>query len=244
MEPKTVTSSNKERSDIMKEVLDRQNPHWEQTYADNPEMFGEGPSESAQKAAELFKNEGKINIVEIGGGQGRDTVFFARNGFQVTVLDYSEEGIKAIKEKTLGLRSSQPIIALCHDVRTPIPFADESFDACYSHMLFNMAFTTVELEFLSDGVRRVLKPGGLNVYTVRHTGDPHYRMGIHRGEDMYEVGGFIVHFFSREKVEVLAKGYEIISIEKFEEGELPRKLFIVTFRKEEYANQSGYQSSR
>jgi len=50
--------------------------------------------------------------------------------------------------------------------------------------------------------------------------------------------------FSRERVKVLAKGYEIISIEKFEEGELPRKLFIVTFRKEEYANQSGYQSSR
>ena len=163
-------------------------------------------------------------------------MFFARNSFQVTVVDYSEEGIRAIKEKTLALRSLHPIIALCHDVRNPLPFADESFDACYSHMLFNMAFTTVELEFLSGEVRRVLKPGGLNVYTVRHTGDPHYRMGIHRGEDMYEVGGFIVHFFSRERVEVLAKCYEIISIERFEEGELPRKLFIVTLRKAEYAN--------
>ena len=86
-------------------------------------------------------------------------------------------------------------------------------------------------------MRRVLKPGGLNVYTVRHTGDPHYRMGIHRGGDMYDVGGFIVHFFSREKVEVLAKGYKIINIEKFEEGELPRKLFIITLRKDGYANQ-------
>ena len=48
---------------------------------------------------------------------------------------------------------------------------------------------------------RVLKPQGLNLYTVRSTGDPHYRTGIHRGEDMWEIGGFIVHFFSKEKVE-------------------------------------------
>ena len=73
-----MTSSNKtinkESSDIMKEVLNRQNPHWQQTYANNPEMFGEEPSEPALKAAELFKNEGKINILELGGGQGRDTM--------------------------------------------------------------------------------------------------------------------------------------------------------------------------
>ena len=48
---------------------------------------------------------------------------------------------------------------------------------------------------------------------------------------MYEVGGFIVHFFSREKVEHLAKGYELISVDEFEEASLPRKLFRVTLRK-------------
>jgi hypothetical protein len=94
-----------------------------------------------------------------------------------------------------------------------------------------MALTTSELEFLSQEVRRVLRPNGLHVYTVRHTKDPHYGKGIHRGEDMYEYGGFIVHFFSRDKVERLAKGYEIVGIDEFEEGELPRKLFRVTLRK-------------
>ncbi len=49
---------------------------------------------------------------------------------------------------------------------------------------------------------------------------------------MYEIsGGFIVHFFSREKVEHLAKGFDILSIDEFEEGMLPRKLFRVTLRK-------------
>ena len=95
-----------------------------------------------------------------------------------------------------------------------------------------MALTTLQLESLSEEVRRVLKPKGLNVYTVRTTTDQHYGKGIHRGEDMYENDRFIVHFFNKEKVQRLAKGYQIISIDEFEEGELPRKLFLVTLRKE------------
>ena len=52
-----------------------------------------------------------------------------------------------------------------------------------------------------------------------------------RGEDMYKVGGFIVHSFSRGKVELLAEGYKILSVDKFEEGRLPKRLLRVTLRK-------------
>ncbi len=87
------------KNGFSKEVLDAQYSHWEKTLANSPEMFGKDPSEPAGKAAELFKRAGKINILELGGGQGRDTLFFAQNGFRVTVLDYSEEGIKTITKK-------------------------------------------------------------------------------------------------------------------------------------------------
>jgi SAM-dependent methyltransferase len=214
-----------------KKLLDGQNPHWEKTYISTPEMFGDEPSEPAKKAAEFFHKEGAAKVLELGAGQGRDTLFFAGNGFQVYALDYSEPGVITIQEKAQERGFSQSVSALRHDVRQRLPFEDESLDACYAHMLFCMALTTAELEFLSNEVRRVLKPGGICIYTVRHTSDPHYGTGIHRGEDMYEVGGFIVHFFSREKVEHLAKGYEVVEIAEFEEGQLPRKLFCVTMKK-------------
>src|SRR4030042_2890363 len=221
----------KARSSSEKEVLDAQCRHWENTFSEMPDIFGEAASDAAQEEAEGFKQEEKTKILELGAGQGRDTLFFAQNGFQVYALDYCEAGVENLTRKAQAMGLSQSITPLCHDLRTPLPFDDESFDGCYSHMLYCMALTTSELEFLSNEVRRVLRPGGLNIYTVRHINDPHYRTGIHRGEAMYEIGGFIVHFFSEAKVEHLAKGYEIVSIDTFEEGELPKKLFRVTLRK-------------
>jgi len=100
-----------------KEVLNRQNPHWERTYHEHPEMFGEEPSEPAIKAMKLFRREGKNKILELGAGQGRDTLFFARNGFQVYALDYSETGVETIREKAQAQRLAQTVTAARHDVR-------------------------------------------------------------------------------------------------------------------------------
>jgi len=228
---KEVERMGEEKSNQHKEILDQQRGYWEKALRDMPEMFGPGPSDAARKAAEFFKKGEKWKILELGGGQGRDALFFAENGFHVTVLDYCESGIVAIADKAREAGLSHSITARCQDIRNPLPFGDESFDACYSHMLYCMAFTTQELESISKEIHRILRPGGLNIYTVRHTNDPHFGKGEHRGEDMYEVNGFIVHFFSMEKVRRLAEGYEIVDVDKFEEGTLPRKLFRVTLRK-------------
>ena len=98
-------------------------------------------------------------------------------------------------------------------------------------MLYCMALSNSQIENLNNEICRILKPGGINIYTVRHTDDGDYKNGIHIGEDLYENDGFIVHFFSKEKVNKLSKGFKILSIEKFEEGTFPRKLFLVKNKK-------------
>jgi len=215
----------------MKEILDVQKEHWEKTFSEKSDFFGDEPSDPARRAAEIYSKETKKVILELGGGQGRDTLFFARRGFQVTVADYSIKGLEDIEKKASGLGLSGLIQTVLHDIRKPLPFDDEAFDACFSHMLYCMALTMEELERLSGEIWRVLRPGGINAYTVRHKGDAHFGRGTHRGEDMYEVGGFIVHFFDLEKVRRLSAGYDILGVDELEEGELPRKLFMVTMKK-------------
>ncbi len=212
-------------------ALDAQKQHWEGMLGTRPEMFGRDPSEPARRSAAEFKAAGVHGILELGGGQGRDSLFFAEGGFEVHVLDYAHAGVDIILQKAAKEGLTGRVTAAQHDVRWPLPVPSGSFDACYSHMLFCMAFTTAELETLAQEVRRALKPGGLCVFTVRNTSDPDYGRGIRRGEDLFENQGFIVHFFDRAKVERVAKGYEIIGIDEFEEGKLPRRLFRVTLRK-------------
>ena len=194
-------------------------------------MFGLEPSISAKKALNFFK-ENKINkIIELGAGLGRDSIFFAKNNLKIQALDYSSSGIEIINHKIKKDNLSNYISTKLFDVREKLPFKDNSVDACYSHMLYCMALTTKDLEKLNNEIHRILKPNGLNIYTVRHTNDGDYKNGKHIGEDLYENDGFIVHYFSEEKVNSLLNGFKNISLEKFEEGTFPRKLFFIVNEK-------------
>jgi len=121
-----------------------------------------------------------------------------------------------------------------HDVRHGLPFPDESFDAVYSHMFFTMEMTEAQISVIMAECRRVLRPDGLNLYSVRNFHDPHYGKFTHRGEDMYENPmGFVVHFFDEAKVKRLSQGYEVEWIREFDDTSPPfvKKLYEVLLRK-------------
>ena len=194
-------------------------------------MFGLEPSISAKKALNFFKEKKINNIIELGAGLGRDSIFFAKNNIKIQALDYSSSGIEIINHKIKRDNLSNYISTKLFDVREKLPFKDNSIDACYSHMLYCMALTIDDLQKLNNEIHRILKPNGLNIYTVRHTNDGDYKNGKHIGEDLYENDGFIVHYFSEEKVNSLLNGFKNIVLEKFEEGTFPRKLFFVVNEK-------------
>ena len=211
--------------------LDQQSQHWEKNFSNKPEMFGLEPSISAKKALNFFKEKKINNIIELGAGLGRDSIFFAKNNIKIQALDYSSSGIKIINHKIKKDNLSNYISTKLFDVREKLPFKDNSIDAWYSHMLYCMALTIADLQKLNNEIQRILKPNGLNIYTVRHTNDGDFQNGNHIGEDLYENDGFIVHYFSEEKVNSLLNGFKNITLEKFEEGTFPRKLFFVVNEK-------------
>ena len=212
-------------------VLDQQSQYWEKNFLSKPEMFGLKPSKAAINTLKILNKEKIKNIVELGAGLGRDTIFFAQNSINVKALDYSPAAIKNINKKILENKLSSLISTKIFDVRKKLPFENNSIEACFSHMLYCMALSTREIKYLNNEICRILKPGGINIYTVRHTGDGDYKNGTYRGEDLYENDGFIIHFFSEEKVRKISDGFSIINIEKFEEGKFPRKLFKVVLKK-------------
>jgi len=149
----------------------------------------------------------------------------------VTALDYAPSAVETLSAKAEAGGLVDLVTVARHDIREPLPLPDASIDASYSHMLFCMALTTSELERLVGELHRVLRPGGLVVYTARTTADAHYGTGTPRGDDMYEHGGFIVHFFDQALIDHLAAGFELVDVTEFIEGDLPRRLARVTMRR-------------
>lgn len=93
-------------------AIDAQKQHWNKMYAEEPDFFGEEPSYAAKKAAEVFEKEGKLSILELGAGQGRDSLFFAKSGFKVQAIDYSENAVQAINQKANSVGLSDSISAV------------------------------------------------------------------------------------------------------------------------------------
>ena len=211
--------------------LDQQSQHWEYNFSNKPEMFGLKPSLAATKSIKLFKEKNIKNIVELGAGLGRDTIFFANNSINVEALDYSLNAIKIINQKIEKSNLFNFVTTKIFDIREKLPFSDNSIDGFFSHMLYCMALSNNDIENLNNEICRILKPNGINLYTVRHTNDGDYKKGTHRGEDLYENDGFIVHFFSEDKIKRLLSGFELIDINSFNEGKFPRKLYKVTLKK-------------
>jgi SAM-dependent methyltransferase len=224
-------------------VLDGQRQHWQATFEANPGMYGADPSMPGRYAIDLFAREKASQVLELGAGQGRDTLAFLRAGLTVTAMDYAPNALAELTQAATAAGLAGRLATVVHDVRQPLPLPDGAVDAVYSHMLFNMALTTAEVESLAREVRRVLRPGGWHVYTVRHTGDPHCGTGIARGDNMTEHGGFIVHFFDRPLVDRLADGFSAPQVVAFEEGDLPRRLWRVAQRKERPVSQTMPQSA-
>ncbi len=219
------------------EVKIEQKSHWDRVFAEETAFFGEKPSDYSRKALELFQREGVREVLELGCGQGRDTFYFARNNLRVAALDYAETAVDTLEEKAAEAGLSASINACAHDVRQPLPFPEASFDACYSHMLLCMDLSAAEIAFILGEIRRVLRPGGLVLYSVRSNFDKHYRTGRYLRADTYQIGGFAVHFFTLEKIRRYAEGYTLLAVDRMEEGSLPRDLYCVTLRKPLAMNQ-------
>ena len=206
----------------MSEVLDK-------VYKSDSSFFGEEPSNFALLCFSHMKANNVKKVLELGAGHGRDTTFYASNGIEVDALDYSPIAVgildKIAKEKRL------PIKTRIFDVKNPLPFPDGYFNAVYSHMLFNMKFSLYELNFIFSEIRRVLKPKGLNFFSVRNHNDKSYGKGREVDKGIYDINGFQIRFFMEKEIRDLARqeGFEILWIK--EEYEDPVTLFLVSTRK-------------
>ena len=184
------------------------NDIWDKVYSDDSAFFGEGPSSFAKKSFSQFSQKNVTKILELGCGQGRDTIFFALSNLDVYALDSSKIAVEGINKLFKKYKNEYLKNIKCIDVKQGLPFDNNYFDLVYSHMFYNMNFTHKELDFLFHESHRVLKTNGLLYFSVRSDMDKLFKTGRKIDEDaIYEINGFQIRFFSMEQIKLLLSSF-------------------------------------
>ncbi|MFB3891238.1 MAG: class I SAM-dependent methyltransferase [Phycisphaerae bacterium] len=66
---------------------------YDREYAPRAYYWGKKPSLLCFKVLELMPPDRPLRLLDIGCGEGRNAVFFARNGYDVTAFDLSPAGV-------------------------------------------------------------------------------------------------------------------------------------------------------
>lgn len=101
---------------------------YEEEYKIPEYYWGIEPSKTCYQVLELMPPTKPIKLLDIGCGEGKDAVFFARNGYDVTAFDVSDAGIE--KTKRLAEQTGVRLSVFKADI---LDFRlDTSYDVLYS----------------------------------------------------------------------------------------------------------------
>jgi malonyl-CoA O-methyltransferase len=102
-----------------------------------------------------------LNVLDLGCGTGRHSLWLAGNGATVTGVDFSEGMLEEARRKA----GAEQIRFLCHDLHKPLPFSDGEFDLVVSGLVLEHLS---ELGYFFADVKRVLRVDGRAVVSAMH----------------------------------------------------------------------------
>ena len=76
---------------------------WNKVYSNDSSFFGDEPSKFALICYEDFVKHKVQKVLELGCGQGRDSLFFASKGLEVYAIDSSKVAIEDLMTKAKEL---------------------------------------------------------------------------------------------------------------------------------------------
>ena len=136
------------------------NPY-DKRYDQQEYYWGTHPSPICFEVLKNLPPEKTLKLLDIGCGEGRNAVFFAHNGYNVTAFDTSGKG--AEKTKMLADNASVTINIFTDDIKE---FRlSEHFDILFSTGVLHYIPKELRREIL-ETYKKFTNPGGLNVFSV------------------------------------------------------------------------------
>ena len=139
--------------------------NYEKWYECDGYYWGTEPADFLDELISLCPHSKDKKVLDIGCGEGKDAVYMAQKGYDVTAFDLTENGIK----KTIRFAEEKgvKVNAYVDDINTFE--TDEQFDIIYSSGTIQYLFEENKKGFF-DKLNRITKKGGfvyLNVFVEK-----------------------------------------------------------------------------
>lgn len=134
---------------------------YDDKYRSEELYWGKQPSSIARILFQKYPPQEDQTLLDIGCGEGRDSVFFARNGYRVTGFDSSAEGVRKS-------------IALAEEQRLSVVFFQADINECRLQDFYDVVFASGALHYIPLPLREEIlsnykhftTSGGIHAFTV------------------------------------------------------------------------------
>jgi len=186
--------------------------YWNDLYS-KKNYFGTGPTILAVYAKKILDKYSLKNILELGCGQGRDSIYFAKLGYSIIASDISENAIKFI-EKTRNDENLKNLQLITHDIQKPLNFQNSKFDMVYSNLSLQF-FDLSKLSNIFSNISDIMLPDSFFLFSTKKAGDKYYNFGNKISDSAFESKGVTRFFFTKSELESLLENFfTIISFEE------------------------------
>ncbi|NMO95134.1 class I SAM-dependent methyltransferase [Paenibacillus lemnae] len=131
------------------------------SYKTEDYYWGVEPNAACFQVLQFMPPVRRLKLLDLGCGEGKDAVFFARNGYEVTALDVSDAGLR--KTQQLADKAGVQI----HIVKADI--LDYRLDTYYDVVFSSGVLHYIKPEHRSDifdNYKRFTRPNGIHVLNV------------------------------------------------------------------------------
>ncbi len=150
-------------------------------------------------------------VLDLGCGDGPDTLFFAHQGMTVTAVDFSNSALVGV-ERRVDNQYPSGTVETHQGALDELRFPAAMFDVIYSHLGLQF-LNNMGTEELFKRMKEWLRDEGLVALKMKSIFDPMYGQGEEIDDDVFSLDGQIRHFFNPEKIESLMCGMRILNLE-------------------------------
>ena len=185
---------------------------WQKEYKKEKFYWGLKPEEGLK---EVIKYAPKGVALDIGAGEGRNSIFLAKNGFEVEAIDKVREGLE--KCQKLAEKYNLPIKTKVVDVKK-FKFEENKYSLVLDIVALDFLKFS-EIKKIIPKIKKSLKRKGVFCIVVFSTKDPAFKKLKLKGLEINEKNTFYLprlktfrHFFEKKELFYLLKNFEIIKI--------------------------------